>query len=322
MASSETWGAWSIPGPVRRMALVVTAATLVPTVAAYLLIGPSAALGAFLGFVAGMTPATHLPWRLGMAAVTTTALTATVASALLGEPIPAACFAALACLIAAPGNIWHNNLLAGVPTMAAVYTTLLIDADPLQTLAGMLLGGAAAVALMANRPGPGTLDGVAERVAWRHATVMALTVGLAVYWMAVLEEPWGYVLPMTLTLVLRPIGEETQAFALQRVLGTLVGAVLATLLVVILPLWSQAVLQVVLLFLLLAYSLVGRYAWYVVFLTPFVIFLGGRAQDYTAEVGVQRVVATVAAALLAGILALWLDRADRADQAARPALGA
>ena len=38
----------------------------------------------------------------------TTALTGAVATALLGQPVSAACFAALACLVAAPGNIWHN----------------------------------------------------------------------------------------------------------------------------------------------------------------------------------------------------------------------
>jgi uncharacterized membrane protein YccC len=131
--------------------------------------------------------------------------------------------------------------------------------------------------------------------------------------MSVLEEPWGYVLPMTLTLVLRPFGGETLPMARHRVVGTLVGAVLAAVLVAVLPLWSQVLVQVCLLFLLLAYSTLGRYALYVVFVTPFVIFLGGRAEAYTAEVGLQRVIATLAGAVIAGLIALWLARADRAD---------
>jgi hypothetical protein len=148
-------------------------------------------LAVFLGFVANLAPTARLPWRLGLGAVATTALTGAVATALLGQPVPAACFAALACLVAAPGNIWHNNLLGAIPTVAAVYTTLLIDAEPLETLGGLLIGGAVAVALMARRPGSGGLAGVPERIAWRHAVAMALTVGVVVYVMSVLEEPWG-----------------------------------------------------------------------------------------------------------------------------------
>ena len=311
--SARSLGDWSIPGPARRPALLLTVATVIPTIAAYRLLGFAVALGVFLGFVANLAPAARLPWRLGLGAVATTALTGAVATALLGQPVPAACFAALACLVAAPGNIWHNNLLAAIPTVAAVYTTLLIDADPLETLGGLLAGGAVAVALMAWQSGPGELAGVPERVAWRHATAMALTVGGTVYVVSVLEEPWGYVLPMTLTLVLRPVGGETLAMARSRVLGTLVGAVLAAALVSILPLWSQVLVQMGLLFLLLAYSILGRYALYVVFVTPFVIFLGGRAEAYTADVGLQRVIATLAGAVLAGLIALWLARADRTD---------
>ena len=314
-AAARALGQWSIPGPALRTALLLTVAIVVPTLAANAIFGFATALAVFLGFVANLTPAARLPWRLGLAAVTTTALAGAVATALLGQPVPAACFAALACLVAAPGNIWHNNLLGAIPTVAAVYTTLLIDADPLETLGGLLVGGAAAVALMARRSGTGELAGVPERMAWRHAAAMALTVGVSVYVMSVLEEPWGYVLPMTLTLVLRPFGGETLPMARHRVLGTLVGAVLAAALVAVLPLWSQILVQVCLLFLLLAYSTLGRYALYVVFVTPFVIFLGGRATAYTAEVGLQRVLATLAGAVLAGLIAIWLARADRADAA-------
>ncbi len=256
-ASVGSLGDWSIPGPARRAALLLTVATVVPTIAAYRLLGFAVALAVFLGFVANMTPAARLSWRLGLGAVATTALTGAVATALLGQPVPAACFAALACLVAAPGNIWHNNLLGAIPTVAAVYTTLLIDADPLETLGGLLIGGAVAVVVMARRPGSGDLAGVPERMAWRHAAAMAITVGVVVYVMSVLEEPWGYVLPMTLTLVLRPFGGETLPMARHRVVGTLVGAVLAAVLVAVLPLWSQVLVQVCLLFLLLAYSTLG-----------------------------------------------------------------
>ena len=312
ITATQTMGDWSIPGPARRAALLLTIALVAPTLAAYAAFGFAPALAVFLGFVANLTPATHLPWRPGLAAVTATALTGAVATALLGDPVPAACFAALACLVAAPGNIWHNNLLGAIPTVAAVYATLLIDADPMETLGGLLVGGAVAIGLMARRPGSGELAGVPEQMAWRHAGAMALSVGPLVYVMSVLEEPWGYVMPMTLTLVLRPFVGETLPMARHRVLGTLLGAVLAAALVATLPLQFQLVLQICLLFLLLAYSTLGRYALYVVVVTPFVIFLGGRASAYTAEVGLQRVLATLAGAVVAGLIAMWLARRDRA----------
>ena len=140
---------------------------------------------------------------------------------------------------------------------------------------------------------------------------MALTVGVVVYVMSV-AEPSGYVAADDPHAGAAAFGGETLPMARHRVVGTLVGAVLAARLVAVLPLWSQALVQVCLLFLLLAYSTLGRYALYVVFVTPFVIFLGGRAEAYTAEVGLQRVIATLAGAVIAGLIALWLARADRA----------
>ena len=146
------------------------------------LLGFAVALAVFLGFVANLTPAARLSWRLGLGAVATTALTGAVATALLGQPVPAACFAALACLVAAPGNIWHNNLLGAIPTVVAVYTTLLIDADPRENLGGLLIGGAVAVgAGWPGVPDPGTWPGCRSgsrggmRRRWRSPSAWSCT---------------------------------------------------------------------------------------------------------------------------------------------------
>ncbi|MGB7983050.1 MAG: hypothetical protein WCF36_19880, partial [Candidatus Nanopelagicales bacterium] len=71
-AAAGSLRAWTIPGPLRRTAALLTIAIVVPTIGAYLLFGFASALGVFLGFVANRTPATALPWRLGMAAVSAT----------------------------------------------------------------------------------------------------------------------------------------------------------------------------------------------------------------------------------------------------------
>ena len=74
VVSAGSLGDWSIPGPARRAALLLTVATVVPTIAAYRLLGFAVALAVFLGFVANLTPAARLPWRLGLGAVALVAL--------------------------------------------------------------------------------------------------------------------------------------------------------------------------------------------------------------------------------------------------------
>jgi hypothetical protein len=291
---------------------VLTLVILVPTVVAYAAFGEPAALAVALGFVISLTPATKLRPSHALAAVVPAAMTGAVAVALAGQAFPAACFVALACLLVAPANVLQNGLLAGIPTVAAVYATLPMQQAPGTVAAGMLAGGAIAVGVATRAHRSGELVGVDARTSWRHAIAMAASVGLVVLVITALDQPHGYWIPMTMTLVLRPYGAETLAVARDRISGTLAGAVLALLMVLVLPSWTAYLASVVLLVLIIAYAALGRYAQEVLFLTPFVVLLGtGGAAADTAGLALQRVLATLLGTVLAGAIAMALARADR-----------
>ncbi len=306
--------AWAIPRPTLKVAVLLTVVMLIPTAVAYWAFGEPAGLAVALGFVISLTPATKLPLGYALATIVPAGMTGAVAVAVSGQAFPAACFVALACLLVAPANVLQNGLLAGIPTVAAVYSTLPLQQSPAIVAAGMLAGGALAVAVVSRVPRPSELIGVDVRTSWRHASAMAASVGLVVLAITALDEPHAYWIPMTMTLVLRPYGPETLSIARDRISGTLAGAVLALVLVWVLPNWAGLVAGGALLVLIVAYAALGRYAQEVLFLTPFIVLLGSSgAAAGTAELALQRIMATLLGALLAGIIALALARADRQD---------
>ena len=322
-AANKPARVWAIPRPTLKAAVVLTVVMLIPTAAAYWAFGEPAGLAVALGFVISLTPATKLRPAYALAAVLPAAMTGAVAVAVAGQAFPAACFVALACLLVAPANVLQNGLLAGIPTIAAVYSTLPLQQSPATVAAGMLAGGAIAVAVVSRASRPSGLVGVDVRTSWRHASAMAASVGLVVFAITALDQPHAYWIPMTMTLVLRPYGRETLSIARDRISGTLAGAVLALVLVLALPDWAALLVGVGLLVLIVAYAALGRYAQEILFLTPFIVLLGGGGGSAdTAELALQRIMATLLGAVLAGLIALALARADRqdADMAAEPSV--
>jgi uncharacterized membrane protein YccC len=72
-------------------------------------------------------------------------------------------------------------------------------------------------------------------VAFRHAVRMAVCLSIALFLSRLLHLPHGYWLPMTAAIVLRPDFAATFNFGLLRVLGTVLGLVLTTVLLHITP---------------------------------------------------------------------------------------
>ncbi|TPG10775.1 FUSC family protein [Rhodanobacter glycinis] len=85
-------------------------------------------------------------------------------------------------------------------------------------------------------------------VAFRHAVRMAVCLSAALWISRLLQLPHGYWLPMTAAIVLRPDFAATFNFGLQRVLGTVLGLVLTTVLLHITPdePWAHLALMAVL----------------------------------------------------------------------------
>ncbi len=309
-------GTWAVPRPVLMGALRIAAVLLAPLVLAYALAGTVAALAVVMGYTGSLTPALRLRPTYSLALALPAAMTGVVAAGINGQALPAACFVALACLLVAPAAIVQNGLMAGVPTIAAVYATLPERQDPVQVGAWMLVGGATVVgvAALTGLRRPAAPAGVEPWTAWAHAVAMALVVGVIVLVLGIVDIPHGYWIAMTMTVVLRPYGAETQSVARQRVVGTTLGAVLALGLSLVLPAWAAIAAGAALLVLVVANALLGRYAQQVTFLTPLIVLLGSAGTTDALGVALERVGATVLGALLAAGIALALWRVDRARQ--------
>ena len=306
---------WMVPRPVLIGALKIAVILIAPLVIAYLTFGNRrAALAVAMGYTGSLTPALRLRSGYSLALVVPAAMTGVVAPGIGGQALPAACFVALACLLVAPANVVQNGLLAGIPTIAAVYATLPDHQDPTQVGAWMLVGGAIVVV---SPPAPGcacppnrsaSSRGRRGPMPWRWPSSSGRSSWSSAPWTS--RTATGTI-AMTMTVVLRPYGPETQTVARQRVVGTTLGAVLALGLALPLPTWAALVVAVALLVLMVANALLGRYAQQVTFLTPLIVLLGSAGGDDAVGVALDRVVATLVGAVLATVIALALWRVDR-----------
>lgn len=304
-----------IPAPLLRASVVVATGLLIPLIGAYLVGGVTAAMAVGLGYVAAFAPATMVPSRFAVGLVIAAAMTGVVAASVNGQPLPAACFVAVACLLVAPANMVSNGLLGGLPTVAAVLAANPLTADPVQVGGWMLVGGLVVVLMLSRlRPDEAVPDRVDPWTAWVHAVAMAVMVGVMVGLLNLVEVPHGYWVAVTLSVILRPQRSETQSAARDRVVGTLAGAIIGLGIALLVPAWLAIVLAATMLILVVANAALGRLAYEVMYTTPLIILLGSGGGAGTVGAAVARVVATLAGALLAGVVALWIARLSRVHQ--------
>jgi uncharacterized membrane protein YccC len=146
-----------------------------------------------------------------------------------------------------------------------------------------------------------------ESAAFRHAVRLTITIGLCTAIYRVLEIERGYWIALTALLVLRPEFQDTFARGLGRIAGTIIGAMIATVVVWAWTPGPVGLMMLVLVFVWGCYALVRiNYAVFTVSVTGYVIFilmLSGVGEMTAAS---SRALYTVAGGVLAlGAYALW-----------------
>jgi hypothetical protein len=305
---------WALPRRTLGVSVVLTVALMLPLGLGYGFAGLPAALGIGMGYVAALQPALSLPSKYAAALTVPAAMAGAVAVGLRGSPVAAACFVALSCLLAAPAAMVADGLLARIPTVAAVLVAVPGQFDPAATAGWMLLGGLWCVLLATKMSPRHELKPLPARIAWVHASVMALTAAVFVLSTMELQVPHGYWAAMTLTLVLRANPGETWLVAVQRIVGTVGGALVALSAAWLLPLWAIGVALMISLVLSIGYSVVGDNVRQVMFMTPTVILLGSAGSS--SVLALERTLMTLGGALVAIGLAFVLYRMDAASVAA------
>ncbi len=144
------------------------------------------------------------------------------------------------------------------------------------------------------------IDPALVRFTARLAVLMVVGVGIFEYW----HLPRGYWLPLTIVVVLQPDYGATRQRAAQRLIGTLIGGVLASLL-----LWLSLPTLVLLAATAatifgFAYVLRRNYALAVFFITLMIVLLTEALSAVTIEFTISRLIATAAGGGLAMLAAL------------------
>lgn len=297
----------------------LTVVMLVPMVLTVVTVGGKALLPMIMGLLASAVVPYSTP-RQSVLLIAGLALTGTLATWAYGNPLAAVAVVVAACIAAGLVGMLSAGLYGVAPIVAAV---LALDQPQNSPLAvGLIMLVAGAYVLLVSRllkfqipPSP-----VPFNVAARHAVVMALACGVATGIGAYYQWPRAYWLVMTLAVVLRPFVGESLQRNRQRILGTIAGAAIAAVLSPIPSRPGQLLLAAVCMILMFAFMTMRDYALQVAFMTPMVIFLvsTGSTSD-TLSMDWLRIVYTVSACVVGGLLALALSDDMHADETSRTA---
>lgn len=298
---------WALSGRTLLLSAVVTVVLVSAIVIAFIAGGTQGALAIGLGIMASLRPAVGLRPLHAIALVVPTALAGAVAVALRGQPLAAACFVALCCLLVAPAGTLQEGLLGMVPTVVAVLVLVPGEFQPGRTAIWLLFGGALVVGISTRLPRVTPPAGIEPPRAWRHAAVLAVAVGAVVYLLGLWDLPHGYWVALTLTAVVWPFDDQTMRRSSERVLGTIAGAALALVAATLLPVGGLLILLVATIVLGTAYALSRDYTRQVMFMTPAVVLIGSAGAN-AAPFASERALAVLAGAVVAAAIALGLEK--------------
>jgi MFS family permease len=300
------------PGTLKASAFLI-AVVLVPGAIAQAVGGLNASVTVGLCSGAAMSFGTLM--RARTAALVTLALGAAAAAGALvaGYPWLSGLVVCLAIVLTAPANAYSAGMLMMAPILTMVFAVT--ERGWPWWRAGMwgVIGGLIGLAIaLVMKFGQRPRQPLPRALAWRHAIVLGVAVGVAIVAAELLGLGHGYWVAVTLIVVLRPVPGERRDYVRQRLAGTLLGAAVALAVVWLLPTSLLLPAAFVFLVVLASYAMSDNYFMQTLFLTPMLlIFLSADgAAQVTVELTLQRVAFTVVGVLLAAGLAWTMERWD------------
>lgn len=290
--------------------LKLLVAILIPSGIVSVLWGPSASMGFGLAVGLGMavTPVSR-PRQAALLVVLGAALGG-LASLAGSTPWAVAVLIFISAILSAVTNQRSAGLLSLAPIIVILFGPGPIDLSWWSAVLWILAGGAAGALITRLLKFRAPIVPVDRRTAWEHGTAVGLLCAAVMFWSLSNGIPHGYWIAVTVLMALRPLPNQRRETLNGRLVGTFLGAVVALLAVLFLPLWGALVVAVLCLFLLIWYSMGGAYLMQMLALTPMLLIfasLGDTERGF--ELTVERVVFTAigfaAAVLLAILLRRW-----------------
>jgi len=294
------------------MTLKLIVAILIPSVIVSLLAGPSASMGFGLAMGLGMAVAPVSRPRQSAVLMIVGAALGALASWADSTPWAIAALMFLSAILFAIANQRSAGLLSLAPVLVILFGPGPIQltwwAAALWILAGALTGAAITRLLKFQAP---TMP-VDRRSAWEHGIAVGLLSAGIMYWALAAGIPHGYWAAVTVVMALRPLAAQRRETISGRLIGTLLGAIIALLAVLLLPMWAALVIAVLGLFFLVWYSMGGSYLMQTLALTPMLLIFASLGDvDRGFELTVERVLFTVVGIAAAVVLALVLHSWER-----------
>jgi hypothetical protein len=292
---------------------VLIGIVLVPGFLASAIGGITASVTVGLCSGAAMSFGTLMSARVAAAVTLALGAAAALGSLAAGDPWLSGLAVAVALLLTAPANAYSAGMLMMAPILTMVFAVTERGWPWWQAGAWGVVGGLVGLAIaLLMRFGRRPPQPIPRPLAWRHAVVVAVAAGASTVVAELLQLPHGYWVAVTLMVVLRPVAGERRAYVRQRLAGTLAGAVVALVIVWLLPADLLLVAAFASLVLLAAYAMSGSYFMQTLFLTPMLLIFLSVEDEAGATVALtfERVVFTVVGVVLAVGLAVVMERWD------------
>ncbi len=296
-----------------KFALILLVAIMIPSSMATAVGGTTAgmAFGIAAGFTMAVTPFATTPQALGSAVLG--AGLGALATAADDSAVLIAGLMLVSALLLAITNQHSAGLMTLAPAIIIIFGPTSLEFTWQQTFLYLLLGGVYGWLLtrlfkFSAEPKP-----VASGVAWRHGTVLGVLSAATMYWALANDIPHGYWVTVTLVMALRPLPDQRSSTLNDRLLGTLAGALLAFLAIVVLPPIGALLFAALCLPLLAAYSMSGNYFLQTLFLTPMLLIfttVGDESEGITSTA--ERVFYTIIGVAIGFVAAWLLQRWDKA----------
>lgn len=286
--------------------------------------GSSAGLVVGLASGSAMTFGTVMPTRIAVAVTLALGAAAALGAAVYGTPWLAGIAVGVAALATAPASAYSAGMFMLAPLITLVFAVSDRGFTWWQAgcwgVVGGLVGLVVARVMKYGKQPPKPLP---WPVAGRHAAVLALAAGGSVVAVEALGLTRGYWVAVTILVALRPTPEERGAFVAPRAAGTLIGALLALIVVGLVPPNLIMLTAVGFLVTLAAYAMSQNYFMQTLFLTPMLLLFMTYGEDEAAtpELTMVRVAYTLIGAVLVAVLAWGMHRWDLRSAAARPVSG-